>query len=157
MQHSAPLEGGLGFKGTLTIRRFKAGQLVYTSAPLSNKVVSSTGYGRNLILKWMSGDTTYPIVIDSIALGDDDTAAVDADAALGNELVADIPLTNIVVANNVATFDVFVADDNLPDDTYKEFGVFAGGRLIARVVITPNYTKATGEDTLFTYTLTSTG
>jgi len=105
----------------------------------------------------MTGETTYPIVFDSIALGDDNTAAADGNTALGNELVADIPITNMSVSNNVATVDVFVADANLPDDTYEEFGIFADGRLIARVIISPAYTKAAGEDTLFTYTLTMTG
>lgn len=143
--------------GTLSIKTFRDGQLLRETGPHPNKVVSSTGYGRNMLLRWMAGETTYPIVIDSVAVGDDNTAASDADTALGNELVADIPLTSISVANNVLTIDVFVADANLADDTYEEFGVFADGRLIARVIIDPAYTKASGEDTLFTYTLTLTG
>ena len=143
--------------GVLTITRYRDGKPVDQSGPHPNKVVSSTGYGRNMILRALAGDTTYPIEIDSVAVGDDATAAADGDTALGNELVADIPLTSISVANNVLTLDVFVADANLPNDTYEEFGVFANGRLIARVVIDPAYTKATGEDTLFTYTLTFTG
>jgi hypothetical protein len=53
--------------------------------------------------------------------------------------------------------DVFVPDGELPDDTYAEFGLFLTGRLLSRIIISPSYTKATGEDTLFTYELTFPG
>lgn len=143
--------------GSLTIKRFRDGKLVWQSEPLKNKVVTSTGYGRNLLLRWMAGDFTYPIVLDSASLGDDNTAAADADTDLGNPLVTDLPLANTAVSNNVLTVDCFAADANLPDDTYEEFGLFAGGRLVSHVIISPAYTKASGEDTLFSYTLTMTG
>ena len=146
-----------GLQGSLIIKTFRNGRLTGQSRRLRNKVVSSDGYGRNLLLRWMAGEETYPIVIDSAALGDDDTAAADGDAALGNPLVTGIELTNLVVTNNVLAIDVFVADANLPDDTYEEFGLFADGRLISRLVIDPAYTKVSGEDTLFSYELTMTG
>jgi hypothetical protein len=143
----------------LTIRTYRAGtrDLLRELGPFKNKFVSSEGYGRNLILRQMAGDDTLPIEITKVALGDDDTAAADIDTGLGNELVDDIALTNISAANNVLSLDVFVADANLADDTYAEFGVFATDRLIARVVMDPAYTKATGEDTLFSYELTISG
>lgn len=143
--------------GHLTIIGMKEGRVLRRSGPFPNKVVSSDGYGRNIIARQLAGDTTYAIEIDSAAVGDDDTAAVDGDTALGNSLVSGISITNIVVTNNVLQVDVFVADGNLADDTYKEFGLFCDGRLFARVVISPSYTKATGEDTLFSYTLTLSG
>lgn len=157
MSRKPKLNGEAGLAGILRIKKFRDGELIYESGPLPNKVVTSTGYGRNLILRWMTGETTYPIVIDSVSLGDNNTAAADGNTALGNELVADIPITNMSVSNNVATVDVFVADANLPDDTYEELGIFVSGRLLARIIISPAYTKAAGEDTLFTYTLTFTG
>jgi hypothetical protein len=143
----------------LTIRTYRAGtrDLLRELGPFKNKFVSSEGYGRNLILRQMAGDDTLPIEITKVALGDDDTAAADIDTGLGNELVDDIALTTISAANNVLSLDVFVADANLADDTYAEFGVFATDRLIARVVMDPAYTKATGEDTLFSYELTISG
>jgi len=147
----------LGFFGTLTIEKIRDGQVEETLGPIKNKVVSSDGYGRNLIIRQLSGDTTYPIEIDSMALGDSATAATDGDTALGNSLVAGISITQFTVANNVLTIKVFVADGNLTNDTYRELGFFCNGRLFSRIIIDPAYTKATGEDTLFTYTLTSTG
>jgi hypothetical protein len=143
--------------GFLTIKTYRDGELVRQSPRMRNKVVTSEGYGRNLILRWLAGDATLPIVIDSAAVGDDDTAAADADTGLGNALVSDIPITNMSVTDNVLNVDVFVSDANLPDDTYEEFGLFMNGRMLTRVIISPAYTKASGEDTLFSYELTLAG
>jgi len=147
----------IGFFGFLTITKFRDGVQTWQSEPLQNKVVTSTGYGRNLIARALAGDATYPIEIDSASIGDNNTAAADANTALGNSLVSSIPITNMTVSNNVLTVDVFVADANLPNDTYEEFGLFANARMMTRIIISPAYTKGTGEDTLFTYTLTITG
>lgn len=144
-------------EGHLTVTTFRDGRKLRQIGPFKNKVVSSSGYGRNLIIRALAGDTTYPIEIDSIAVGDGATAAADGDTALGNSLVAGLTLTNITVLNNILSIEVFVPDANLADDTYAELGLFANGRLMSRVLMSPAYTKATGEDTLFTYTLTITG
>lgn len=140
--------------GYLTIDTYKNGVLQRSSGPLPNRVVSSDGYGRNLIIRQLAGITTYPLEIDSISLGDDATTPADNNTGLLNELVADIPLTAVTVTNNVLEIRAFVTDDNLPDGTYRELGVYCGTRLFARILIGPEYTKAPGEDTLFTYTLT---
>lgn len=146
-----------GFYGVLNIEKYRDGEKVFDSGPLKNKVISSNGYGRNIVARQLAGDTTYPIEIDSIQLGDDNTAAVDGDTALGNALETGITITEKSVANNVVTVKVFVADATIADDTYEEIGFMCNGRLFSRVVISPAYTKASGEDTLFTYTLTLTG
>lgn len=143
--------------GTLTIKTFKDGQVIREIGPFPNKFVSSTGYGRNLVLRAMAGDLTYPIIIDSAAAGSGNTAAADSDIALVTPVVSGISITNMTVINDALTVDVFVSDAILTNGTYKEFGLFAAGRLLSRILISPNYTKATGEDTLFTYTLTITG
>lgn len=146
-----------GVAGTLTIQKFRDGKLVYQSEPMPNKVVMSDGYGRNLIARQLAGNNLYPIEIDSASVGDDGTAAADGQTDLLNPLVTDIPITNKTAVDNVVTVDVFVADANLSDDTYREFGLFCDGRLFARIVLSPDYTKVSGEDTLFTYELTLTG
>jgi len=143
--------------GVLTIETFSNGKKVRELGPIRNKVVSSDGYGRNLLIRQLAGDTTYPIEIDSIALGDGNTTAADGDTALGNSLVSGISITELTVANNVLTVKVFVADGTLANDTYAELGLFCAGRLFSRIIIDPAYTKDTGEDTLFTYTLTFAG
>lgn len=144
--------------GHLVVSTFKDGKLTRQTAPLPNKVVAGAGgYGRNLIARHLAGDTTYQLAIDSAAVGDSNTAPTDADTGLGNSLVSGIDITEFTVSNNQLQVDVFVADGNLANDTYEEFGLFSNGRLFCRVIISPAYTKASGEDTLFTYTLTLSG
>lgn len=158
MKHEIVGNDGSRVAGTLTIRKFRQGKLAFESTPLPNKVVSGNGgYGRNLLVRALAGDGTYPVKIDTVRLGDDDTTPTDADTDLGNVLVSDIPITNMTAADNVLNVDVFVTDANLPDDTYEEFGLFCAGRLFARIIIDPAYTKEAGDDTLFTYTLELTG
>lgn len=148
----------LGFKGSLIIKVFEKGVLVRELGPFKNKVVTSTGYGRNLILRALVGDTTLPAVITTCSVGTGTTAPADSDIGLITPTVTGLPITNYSVSNNVASVDFFIADALLANGTYKEFGLFtATPRLISRLLITPNYTKAAGQDTLFSYTLTATG
>lgn len=149
-----PLNEGLRVAGVLTIKTYRQGELVRELGPIPNRVVSSDGYGRNLLIRQLGGDTTYPLEIDSAALGDGNTAAADGDTGLGNSLVSGISITDKTITNNQLQVDVFVADGTLANDTYEEFGLFCGGRLFSRIIISPAYTKASGEDTLLTYTLT---
>ena len=145
---------GLKLKGTLVIKKYKNGKLIWQSSPMSNLVVSgSGGYGRNLIMRRLAGDATYGIAIDSARIGDGTTPPADSDTNLQNVLVSGISITNAVVSNDGVQFDIFVSSATLPDDTYAEFGLFIGGRLFSRVLISPTYTKATGEDTTFSYTI----
>lgn len=143
--------------GTLTIKRFRDGELVWQSEPMHNKVVVSSGHGRNLITRQLAGDTTYGIEIDSASVGDNNTAANDADTDLINPIVELVPITNKAAVDEDLTVDVFIADGNLPNDTYEEFGLFVGARMFCRIVISPAYTKASGEDTLFTYEMSIAG
>lgn len=155
--HRSPQHDALAIVGQLAIKTFKDGELIREIGPYKNKVVSSSGYGRNIILRQMAGDVTYPSKIDSAALGNGTVAPADGNTGLGNSLVSGLTITSASVANNVLTIDVFVPSASLPNNTYTEFGLFANGRLMSRVLITPSYTKVTGEDSLFTYTLTMTG
>lgn len=147
----------LNIGGVLYIKRLREGVVVETLGPFHNKVVSSSGYGRNIIIRQLAGDTTYPLEIDSFAIGDGATAPADGDTALGNSLVSGISITDMTVNNNVLTIDVFVSDGALADDTYAEVGFFANARLMSRILISPTYTKVAGEDTIFTYELTLSG
>ena len=151
------LNDGLAIAGELTIKTYKDGVLLRTIGPFKNKVVSSAGYGRNLILRAVAGDTSLPTVINSAAIGTGTVPPVDADTGLGTPVISGLGITSMSVANNVLTIDVFVTSATLTNGTYAEFGFFATSRLISRVLITPSYTKATGEDSLFTYTLTLAG
>lgn len=158
LNHQIKVGEGLGLYGVLVIKKYKDGKLIWQSEPMKNKVVSgSGGYGRNLILRRLCGDTTYGFQIDSAAIGTGSTAPADSDTGLQTPVLSGISISNTAVANNVATIDVFITDSALSNGTYREFGFFIGGRLFSRILISPVYTKASGEDTTFSYTLTSTG
>jgi hypothetical protein len=157
MDHERASKDEFRVTGSLRIKVLRNGAVVRELGPFKNKVVSSDGYGRNLIARAMAGDGTYPIAIDSASIGTGNTAPADGDTDLETASVSAIPITNAGVSNNVLTIDVFVPDADLPDGTYEEFGLFAALRLVSHVLISPSYTKAAGEDTLFTYTLTFTG
>jgi hypothetical protein len=144
-------------RGVLDIETFKNGRLLRSIRDIPNKVVSSSGYGRNLFIRQLAGDTTYPLTITTISLGDGAVAPADGNTALGNSLVSGLAVTEYIVANNVLTIKVFAPDGAVANDTYSELGVFCGTRLFARILIAPAYTKDAGEDTLFTYTLTIAG
>ena len=146
-----------GIAGILTIKKFRDGKLLWESKPMKNKVVASDGYGRNLLIRQLGGITTYPIEINSFALGDGIVAPVDGNTTLGAPLVSGIAITDKIVSNNILTVDVFISDANLANDTYAECSFSCTSRLFSRILISPLYTKTTGEDTLFSYSLTFTG
>ena len=156
---SGPSRGDeFGFRGVLTIRKYRGGELCWQSALMRNKVVSgSGGYGRNLVMRHLYGDTTYPLEIDSMSLGDGNAAPADSDTALDNPTVTGVPLTTRALANNVLSIDVFITSENLPNGTYREIGFSCDDRLFSRLLLVPEFTKDEGEDVLFSYELTATG
>lgn len=149
-------EKKLGIKGKLVISKFKAGtKELLNKIEVTNLVVSaSTGYGRNLIMRRLGGDTTYGIAIDSGGIGTGTTAPTDADTALETAVLTGINVANASVSNDEVIMSFFMTDAELANGTYNEFGVFIGGRLFARAIISPAHTKASGEDTSVDYTFT---
>lgn len=141
-------------KGKYRIRSFKAGtkELVWEGPWIENLVVSSDGYGRNLIMRQLMGDATYGMEIDSAAIGTGTSAPTDADTGLGVSVLSGIVPSLQEISNDVGIVSFFIPDGDLADGTYTEFGVFIGGRLFARSLITPNYSKASGNDTSVDYT-----
>lgn len=151
-----------GFVGKLVIKTYRDGKLVRQSPVMYNKVVSgSGGYGRNLVIRQLAGDTTYGIAIGSAGIGTGTTAPVDADTGLETVVVQDVAISNVAVSNDEVVVDVFMSNAVLANGSYTEFGLFisTGGsrRLFSRVIISPTYTKAAGEDSTFSYTIGLTG
>lgn len=154
--HKLPFADQGSVAGVLTITTSRDG-VAREVGRFPNKVVSASGFGRNLIARQLIGDTTYPLEIDSAALGSSATAADDTQTGLITPVVSGIAISAASAVGGIVTVDVFVADANLANGTYREFGLFCNGRLFARVVVSPDYTKVSGEDTLFSYTLTLSG
>jgi len=146
----------MSFIGKLTIRKYKNGKLISVQKE-TNKVVSSSGYGRNLVIRQLANDQTYGIAINSAKIGDDDTPPTNGDTDLGNAIVSGILVANQSVSNDSATFQFFISAGTLPDGTYEEFGMFIGGRLFSRAVFSSPYSKSVGEDTRVDYQITLTG
>lgn len=118
-----------------------------------NTVVTSEGYGRNIILRGLVDDPTYDHRIRYGQIGTSSTAPTAADIALGAAVLAvNEPVYTVV--DNVLTLQFFFPDTALTNGTYREFGVFMGsnatalaGRMLNHVLFSSPYTKASGEDT----------
>ncbi len=144
----------MDLKGVLTITKFKDGKKISEESHHNLVMSGATGYGKNVILRKLSNDNTYSQYITTMSLGDGTAAPTEADTALGNSLVANIPITTWQISGNSLVMSIFCASANLANGTYKEAGFFTSdSRIFSHILFTGNYVKATGEDTLFTYTL----
>lgn len=155
-------------KGRIKWRRGADGQVIVDIASMKaamrfpdyshpvqhNRIVSSSGYGRNLLLRQMSGDTTYPILIDSASIGTDNTAPADGQTGLLASAVSGIPVALFELSNDTLVISFFIPDGDLPDDDYFEFGMLMGSRLFSRALLSPQYSKTAGNDTTVEYTVT---
>lgn len=118
-----------------------------------NKVVTGAGgYGANLLLRQMIGDTTYPIELDEICFGTGTNTPSASDTALQTETVNGIGFADTTLSNNVLVLDIFIPSGSMPDDTYRELGLKMNGRLFTRSAM--NYVKTANKDTTLEYTIT---
>jgi len=146
-------------KGRFKIKTYKAGtkELLRESDWINNKVVSSNGYGRNLILQALAGLTTYPIAITKAKIGTGTTAAADSDTDLETAVATINSVASFAIsgaAYNILTLSFFISDTDLTDGTYNEFGLFAVNQMFSRAIISGGYVKGTGEDTTIDYEIT---
>lgn len=142
-----------GMTGRLTISKYKDGKLI-SEQKEENRVVSSAGHGRNLLIRQLTGDTTYGLEVDEGKIGTGTTAPVDGDTDLETAVLSNITVESTSFSNDEATFSFFILDGDLADGTYDEFGLFIGGQLLARSVFTNSFSKSAGENTRVDYTLT---
>lgn len=140
----------------LWIRMFRAGLLedmVLGRTAVENLIVHSANHGVQLFLQHLGGVTTYPLALDNCSIGSGTTAPADGDTDLDTPEVEDIPVATIDINTNDIVTTWFFSDDELPNGTYEEFGIFCGTQLFARSLISPAHTKGTNEDTLIEYTI----
>ena len=125
-----------------------------------NLIVSSNGYGLNIICQQLAGIATIPIEIAEMQIGTGNTAPAAGNTGLQTPVATGIIRADQSIANNEVTLSFFASDLELPDGTYKELGIFAGSvgdrRLFARSIISPDYTKGAAEDTTIEYVITFT-
>lgn len=166
-----------GMTGTITVNRYRAGTLdKYLELTLSGKnaeaeivlrdgwlgvacrqhnlIVSSSGYGKNIIARRLASDNTYTgnVTHGEIGTGTNAPALTDIGLQTGTVRVA---FQTTTISNNIATIRFFLSDATLPNGTYTEFGTFIDGtatlgtgQLFNRALFSgAGYAKATGEDT----------
>lgn len=139
-----------------TFESTKGGVPLSVSAPVKNKVVAGTGYGKNLIIRRLAGDTTYGLEIDSAAIGTGTTAPADSDTALQTPVLSGIAVADSEVFTSSLALSFFITDAQLANSTYTEFGIFCNLRLFARSLILPTFAKASGVNITVEYTITLT-
>jgi hypothetical protein len=134
-------------KGRYRFKTYKNGKLIKTTEWISNLIVFSENQGLAIIMNRLFGVKTYDLEITTASIGTSDQAP----ALTDTDLVE--PITdNILIAKKTRTaldtilYEFFIADAQLPEDEYKEFGLFAGSQLFARSLIIPTISKSVGED-----------
>lgn len=143
-------------RGSFKIRAYDSitGKLKWESPQMENKIVSSSGHGRNIITRQLSGDTTYGIEVDSAEIGTGTNAPADADTNLQTPTLTAIPIANAIVSNDSVVFTIFITNAQLTNGTYREFALRCGSRLFARALISPAITKSSNENLTVDYTIT---
>lgn len=152
-----PMKSSLSLKGSYKIKLWDSltGKLISETESIPNLIVSgSGGYGRNLIIRQLSGDSTYPIEIDSASIGTGTNTPADTDTGLQTSVLASIPVANMVISNDSLLISFFITNAQLTNGTYSEFGIFCNGRLFARSLISPNVTKGSNQNLSVDYTIT---
>lgn len=139
------------FQGKYRITKLNAltGAVLSQSEWYKNIVVSSNGYGRNLIGRQMVGDTTYPIEIDEMTLSTNNTAPTNADTSLGGTEI-DVPVELLTISTagqaNIITFSGFFTDGELPNNTYYKIGVKMSNRIFTSALLATEIVKDTNEN-----------
>ena len=139
-----------GIKGEFKVTKLNAqGDVVYVTDWQKNLVVSSNGFGRNLIARRLAGITATPIVITQITLSTNDTAPAVADTSLGGTQVdSDVQFIAVTTAGeaNVIDFSGFFTDGELANGTYNKIGVKMGTILLTSALLETAIVKDTGEN-----------
>ena len=149
---------GASIQGRYKIISKKAGtnEVIRETDWNKNLVMIGADTGIGLICKRMAGDVTDSIAIDSASIGSGTTAPTDSDTDLETPVLTGIITTAESSTSNSVSISFFITDSQLTNGTYNEFGIFANLKLFARSIISPSFTKASGEDTTIVYEITFT-
>lgn len=148
------LQSSFGLMGEVKIIKScaKTGRILGETDWMKNQIVANTGKGIYMLLDRLTGDNTYTANISHAEIGDDNTAATEADTDLGNGLVR-VSIGAVSRSAKQATFRFFFPDATTPDDTYYEFGMFVdgtsalgSGQIFNRLIFATDLVKSSGED-----------
>lgn len=142
--------------GRYKITTLEKGKIVSETDWINNLIMEGVSNGTGIITRQLVADTTFPIAITSASIGTSATAPAITDTALVASVLSGIIVRTKSASANVATLSFFITDAELANGTYREFGLFCGARLFARSLISPVFTKTTGQDAIITYEITIT-
>lgn len=123
---------------------------------INNLIMEGTATGTGLIMRQLIGDTTYALGITSGELGTGNTAPTVADTDLETPVVTGIVIRRKSANATTVSLELFVTSQEMPDNTYREFGLRAGTQLIARSLINPVFTKTGDQDAIIEYEISIT-
>ena len=138
-------------KGRYKITTLERGRVVGETDWIHNLVMQGVSNGTGIIARQLVGDVTYPIAITSASIGTSATAPTIGDTGLITSVLSGIIIRTKSATATTITLSFFISDAELVNGTYREFGLFCGARLFARSLISPVYTKSTGQDAIITY------
>ncbi len=143
-------------QGRYKITTLERGKPVQETDWIHNLVMEGVSNGTGIVMRQLIGDTTFPIAITSAAIGTSATAPAITDTNLVAPVLSGILVRTKSATATTLSLSFFIADVELANGTYREFGLFCGSRLFARSLITPVFTKASGQDAIITYEITIT-
>lgn len=119
-----------------------------------NLIMTGSLTGRDLLVQYLIGGTTYSGGLNYGALGTGTTTPASTDTQLTAEVARVVPSTIIDVGNNQVQLQCYFPDANLANATYHEAGTFMNGSAIANsgqifnhALLGTPYTKTSGVDT----------
>lgn len=138
-------------KGRYKITTLEKGKVVGETDWIHNLIMVGVSNGIGIVARQLIGDTTFPIAINSAAIGTSAIPPTIADTALVAPVLSGIVVRSKSASATKVTLSFFINNAELANGTYREFGLFCGARLFARSLISPVYTKSTGQDAIITY------
>ncbi|HLH93550.1 MAG TPA: hypothetical protein VKW08_00385 [Xanthobacteraceae bacterium] len=136
------------------IADIKRAHFIRTAVECSNLVMDSPNYGLDLIIQRLVGNNTYSLNLLWIEIGTGTTAPTVNDTSLTTPSVRAAVSFQEDYGATDAIVQAYITDANLPNATYGEVGSFVDGtstigtgQLFNHALISPTYTKVSGEDT----------
>lgn len=146
-------KGGFIGRYIITVKDDATGKVVERVEGKNLIVSGAGGYGRNIVIRNIAGDDTFPMEVTTVSLGTGTNVPADSDTDLQTPTSTGHNIVSTVVSNDQVELRFFIADVNIPNDIYREIGLFCTGRLFARSLITPNFSKSAGQSVTIQYTI----
>ncbi len=135
--------------GHFEIISLEHGQEVWRSPIMANRILNA-GLG---LITAQHATGAGSLEITSLEIGDGTGEVLAGQTALGNLVLADIPVAKRTTSTLSIVLEFFIVDAELAAGTYTELGLRAGSTLYTRALFTTPYTKVDGRDTIIRYTL----